>query len=140
MGEILEGIQGKFDLAMVCSLDGLGESHDRGAGHSGGLPKSPRDLARLQQIKASSPNFWLGIKTTILPSNWDQVPGLMQFSQEQGLFHILSPVLFTPERFRNLASLKALDVLKTHGSALIDLYSPKKSCVIFIILMSWWTP
>ena len=126
VAEMLEAIAGKFDLAMVCSLDGLGEAHDRVRGIPGAYPKVRETLARLQQIKAKSPNFWLGIKTTILPSNWDQIPSLRQFSQEQGLFHILSPVLFTPERFRNLASREALDVLKTRRSALIDLYSQEK--------------
>ncbi len=124
--EMLETIQGKFDLALVCSLDGLGEPHDRVRGVAGAYQKVRETLQRLQQIKEKSPNFWLGIKTTILPINWDQVPGLMQFSQEQGLFHILSPVLFTQERFRNLSSRETLDVLKTHGSSLIDLYSLEK--------------
>jgi MoaA/NifB/PqqE/SkfB family radical SAM enzyme len=121
--EILEGIKGKFDLAMVCSLDGLGEPHDRVRGVPGAYQKVRETIARLQQIKANSSNFWLGIKTTILPSSWDQIPGLMQFSQDQGLFHILSPVLFTQERFRNLASRETLDVRKTRSSDLIDLYS-----------------
>ncbi len=121
--EILAAIQGKFDLALVCSLDGLGEAHDRVRGVAGAYPKVRETLQRLQQIKGKNPNFWLGIKTTILPVNWDQVPGLMGFAREQGLFHILSPVLFTPERFRNLASRDSLDVLPTLRKALIDLYS-----------------
>ena len=47
----------------------------------------------------------------------------MEFAREQGLFHILSPVLFTPERFRNLASRDKLDVLPTFANAMIELYS-----------------
>lgn len=121
--EMLEAIEGKFELAMVCSLDGLGEPHDRVRGIAGAYQKVRETLERLQKIKEKNPNYWLGIKTTILPINWDQVPRLMQFAQEQGLFHILSPVLFTQERFRNLASRETLDVLETHRSALIDLYS-----------------
>lgn len=123
VAEILEAIQGKFDLAMVCSLDGLGEHHDRVRGVPGAYQKVRETIARLQKIKEKNPNFWLGIKTTILPMNWDQVPRLRQFAQEQGLFHILSPVLFAEERFRNLASRETLDVLGTHRRALIDLYS-----------------
>ena len=121
--EILEAIQGKFDLALVCSLDGLGEAHDRVRGVAGAYLKVRETLKRLQKIKARRSNFWLGIKTTILPVNWEQIPGLMEFAREQGLFHILSPVLFTPERFRNLASRGRLDVLPTLGEALIELYS-----------------
>jgi MoaA/NifB/PqqE/SkfB family radical SAM enzyme len=121
--ELLAGIEGKFDLAMVCSLDGLGETHDRVRGIPGAYSKVRETIARLRQIKASRPNFWLGLKTTILPINWEQIPGLMQFAREQGLFHIVSPVLFTAERFRNLAARKTLDVLKTHAQALLELYS-----------------
>ena len=121
--EILAAIQGKFDLAMICSLDGLGEAHDRVRGIPGAFQKVQETLKGLQKIKANNSNFWLGIKTTILPVNWNQIPLLIQFAQEQSLFHILSPVLFTAERFRNLASRENLDVLKTHGSNLIQLYS-----------------
>jgi MoaA/NifB/PqqE/SkfB family radical SAM enzyme len=121
--KILEAIQGKFDLALVCSLDGLGEVHDRVRGVPGAYPKVRETIKRLQQIKEKNPNFWLGIKTTILPVNWDEIPGLREFAREQGLFHILSPVLFTPERFRNLASRDRLDLLPTFASAMIELYS-----------------
>jgi MoaA/NifB/PqqE/SkfB family radical SAM enzyme len=121
--EILAAIQGKFDLAMICSLDGLGEAHDRVRGIPGAFQKVQETLKGLQKIKANNPNFWLGIKTTILPVNWNQIPCLIQFAQEQSLFHILSPVLFTAERFRNLASRENLDVLKTRGIKLIQLYS-----------------
>jgi MoaA/NifB/PqqE/SkfB family radical SAM enzyme len=123
VGDILEAIQGKFDLALVCSLDGLGAVHDRVRGVPGAYHKVRETIQRLQKIKERNPNFWLGIKTTILPVNWDEIPGLREFAREQGLFHILSPVLFTPERFRNLASRDRLDVLPAFGEALIDLYS-----------------
>jgi MoaA/NifB/PqqE/SkfB family radical SAM enzyme len=123
---ILEAIQGKFDLAMVCSLDGLGEVHDRVRGVPGAYSKVRETIKRLQQIKEKNPNFWLGIKTTILPVNWEEIPGLREFAREQGLFHILSPVLFTPERFRNLASRDRLDVLPNFASAMIELYSQEE--------------
>jgi MoaA/NifB/PqqE/SkfB family radical SAM enzyme len=123
IAEILAAIQGKFDLAMVCSLDGFGESHDQVRGISGAYKKVRETIKRLQQIQQCNANFWLGIKTTILPVNWEQVPQLIQFAQEQGLFHILSPVLFTEERFRNLASRNTLDVLESHRNNLIQLYS-----------------
>jgi MoaA/NifB/PqqE/SkfB family radical SAM enzyme len=123
VGEILEAIQEKFDLALVCSLDGLGEAHDRVRGVPGAYAKVRETISRLQKIKENSPNFWLGIKTTILPLNWDEIPGLREFAREQGLFHILSPVLFTPERFRNLASRDRLAVLPTFTKAMIELYS-----------------
>jgi MoaA/NifB/PqqE/SkfB family radical SAM enzyme len=107
----------------VCSLDGLGEAHDRVRGVPGAYLKVRETLKKLQEIKARRSHFWLGIKTTILPDNWDQVPGLMEFARDQGLFHILSPVLFTAERFRNLAARDRLAVLPSLGEALIDLYS-----------------
>lgn len=120
---ILAAIAGGFDLAMVCSLDGIGECHDRVRGVPGAYLRVRETIDRLAEIASGNPNFRLGIKTTILPSNWDQIPDLTRFAGERGLFHILSPVLFAAERFRNLERQPQLELLTGHYSDLIDLYS-----------------
>ena len=120
---ILFSINGRFDLALVCSLDGIGECHDAVRGVPGAYPKVRETIERLKELTTIGLPFRLGIKTTILPCNWEQIPNLMQFADEQGLFHVLSPVLFTAQRFRNLEQQPQLDLLANYSSQLIQLYS-----------------
>jgi len=120
---ILLAINGRFDLALVCSLDGIGQSHDAVRGVPGAYPKVRETIERLKELTAIGLPFRLGIKTTILPCNWEQIPNLIEFADQQGLFHVLSPVLFTAERFRNLEQQPQLDLLAKHTLRLIELYS-----------------
>jgi len=120
---ILLTINGRFDLALVCSLDGIGESHDAVRGVPGAYAKVRETIERLKELTTIGLPFRLGIKTTILPCNWEQIPNLMRFAGEHRLFHVLSPVLFTAERFRNLERQSQLDLLSNYGPELIELYS-----------------
>lgn len=120
---ILHTINGRFDLAMVCSLDGMGETHDAVRGVPGAYGKARETIARLKELTTLGLPFWLGIKTTILPCNWEQIPNLTRFADEQGLFHVLSPVLFTAQRFRNLEQQPQLDLLANYSPRLVELYS-----------------
>ena len=119
----LIAIAGRFDLAMVCSLDGIGEAHDLIRGVPGAYSRVQETIERLGEIAAKYMSFRLGIKTTIVSGNWEQIPGLTRFARDRGLFHILSPVLFTAERFRNLERQAELEVLTKYRDDLIDLYS-----------------
>jgi MoaA/NifB/PqqE/SkfB family radical SAM enzyme len=120
---MLQSIDGRFDVAMVCSLDGIGECHDMVRGVPGAYRRARETIERLGELAAGSLPFRLGIKTTILPVNWEQIPSLMLFAREHGLFHVLSPVLFTAERFRNLEHQPELELLTGYGSDLMDLYT-----------------
>ena len=124
--KILDAIDGKFDLAMVCSLDGFDECHDGIRGVPGAYSKARETIKRLGEIASRNHHYQLGIKTTILPNNWEQIPDLMRFAEENGLFHILSPVLFAEKRFRNLESRSDLEVIKRYQADLIDLYAGKE--------------
>ncbi len=125
VGEMLSAINGKFDLALVCSMDGIGEIHDRIRGVPGAYRRVRETLDRLGEYTSGRFPFRLGIKSTILPQNWEELDGLIQFARDQGLFHILSPVLFTRERFRNLEAQAQLSLLPGYRQGLIDLYSRK---------------
>lgn len=124
--KILSAIDSRFDLAMVCSLDGIGECHDRVRGVPGAYARAQETIERLGEIASRNSYYHLGIKTTILPNNWEQIPDLMRFARERGLFHILSPVLFAAERFRNLEKQPQMEVLTRYHSDLLDLYSSKE--------------
>ena len=121
--ELLASIDGRFDLALVCSLDGLGPVHDRTRGVAGAFQRQSDNIAGLQPLLTGRYPFRLGLKTTILPWNWQEIEGLRRFAQERGLFHILSPVLLTAERFRNLARREELDLLPGRRRDLLQLYT-----------------
>ena len=121
--KILLTINGRFDLALVCSLDGFGESHDTVRGVPGAYAKVRETIERLKELTSLGLPFRLGIKTTILPCNWEQIPDLMRFADEQGIFHVLSPVLFTTRNSQNLEQRLQLDLLTNYSSRLIELYS-----------------
>lgn len=123
---ILLAIDGRFDLAMVCSLDGIGEHHDQVRGVSGAYAKVRETIDRLGELASRNPHFQLGIKTTILPGNWEDLPDLIRFAKERGLFHVVSPVLFTAERFRNLELQPQLELLTKYRLDLINLYSSEE--------------
>lgn len=120
---MLSYLNGRCDLVMVCSLDGIGPTHDLVRGTPGSYTRVMQTIEGLKGLTAGPYPLRLGVKTTILPHNWDQIPHLIDFARDQGVFHILSPVLFTRDRFRNAESRSELDVLHDRAKDLIDLYS-----------------
>ena len=123
VGELLARIAGRVELALVCSLDALGELHDRIRGVPGAYQRVRQTLDRLATYRTGSWPFQLGLKTTILPLNWAELPRLQRFAREQHLFQILSPVLFTQERFRNLPLQPQLDLWPRYQQELSRLYA-----------------
>jgi len=124
--KILSIINGKFDLALVCSLDAMGATHDLIRGIPNAFNKARQTIDKLKSLAQEGLPFWLGVKTTILPHNLDQLAQIMQFARTNGFFHILSPVLFTQTRFQNIKQEKQLALLPKSRQALIDLYSQKE--------------
>ena len=122
---LLDAIDGRFDLALVCSLDGFGELHDKIRGVKGAYEKSRETIGKLNGLKKEAPNFRLGIKTTILPKNIHRLPELMAFSADNGFFHIISPVLFTEKRFHNFRRKERLEVVDKYHAELQCLYEGK---------------
>lgn len=123
---MLSSIAGKFDVALVCSLDGIGERHDAIRGIPGAYEKTMETVRQLQELGCQSYPFWLGVKTTILPMNWDQIPAIRQFAKENGLFHIVSPVLFAEDRFRNLNRSDELSLLPRFREELLRFYGGRE--------------
>lgn len=121
VGKLLRQLDRRCDLALVCSLDALGELHDQIRGVPGAYDRVRETLALLETYRGHWP-FYLGLKTTILPLNWPELPRLQQFARERRLFHILSPVLFTQERFRNLEAQAHLGLWPRYRQALENLY------------------
>jgi MoaA/NifB/PqqE/SkfB family radical SAM enzyme len=90
------------DLVSVTSLDGIGDTHDQIRGTAGAFKLASEILSGLSELRQEYPNLILGIKTTILPQNVDFLDNILSFALSNNLFHIISPVLFTEARFKNM--------------------------------------
>ena len=115
---ILDAITGTdIDLVSVTSLDGIGDIHDRIRGTGDAFKLVSATIKGLLELRKEYPCFITGIKTTILPWNVDALDDIFDYALSNNLFHIISPVIFTETRFKNLdrkdeISLRASDFEK----------------------------
>ena len=90
------------DLVSVVSLDGIGETHNLVRGTRGAFNLVSETLNALSKLKTAYPNLIIGIKTTVLPQNITALDDILRLASSNGFFHIISPVLFTAARFKNI--------------------------------------
>jgi MoaA/NifB/PqqE/SkfB family radical SAM enzyme len=101
--DILEGLNDTgIDLISVSSLDGIGETHDKIRGTKGAFKLVSETINGLLELKLKYPHFYIGIKTTVTRYNITSLNELLDYAIEKNIFHIISPVLFTEGRFRNI--------------------------------------
>ena len=112
-----------IDLVSVTSIDGIGETHDRIRGTPWAFKMASKTIRRLAELKQIFPNLILGIKTTILPDNIDVIDNILDFALSNNLFHIISPVLFTEARFRNIDKRGELALGTVEYKKVLDFYS-----------------
>lgn len=104
---ILETLEGTdIQLVLACAMDSVDDRHDRIRGLPGAFQKMQRTLQGLIALRAENPSLILGIKTTILPANVEQLSEIDAFARTHNLFSIISPCIITGGRFlnENLAS------------------------------------
>jgi MoaA/NifB/PqqE/SkfB family radical SAM enzyme len=90
-----------IDLVLACGMDGVGEVHDRIRNFRGAWDKLSATLAELRALRIDHPNLVLGIKTTIVPQNVNELQRIAGFARERELFTIISPCIITANRFGN---------------------------------------
>ncbi len=101
--EIIPALQQQgIDLVLACGMDAVGDFHDRIRNYSGAWDKLSATLDALKMLKKRYPNLILGIKTTIVPENVQQLEKIAAFAQEHELFTIISPCIITANRFGNV--------------------------------------
>ena len=106
---ILEGLRDtNLDLISVASIDGIGETHDLIRGTRGAYELASKTISGLLELRKEYPNYFIGIKTTVLPDNVHALDAILDLALEKNLFHIISPVFFTETRFRNIDRREAL--------------------------------
>jgi len=112
-----------IDLVSVTSLDGIGEIHDKIRGTADAYKTVSKTLRGLLELKKEYPNFLPGIKTTILPQNIGVLDSVLDFALSNQIFHIISPVLFTEARFRNMEKKGELVPGQTELNKIADFYN-----------------
>jgi len=102
-GKMLERLEPKeIDLVMVLAMDAVGEIHDKIRNYKDGWTKVNDTIQGLIQIRRKTNNLVLGLKTTVLPPNIDQLEHISAYADENELFTIVSPCIITGARYLNL--------------------------------------
>ncbi|MFC1933256.1 SPASM domain-containing protein [Chloroflexota bacterium] len=121
---ILEGLRGtNIDLVSVISIDGIEQTHDLIRGTKGAFELATKTISGLLELRKEYSNYFIGIKTTILPYNINMLGDILDFALEKNLFHIISPVFFTEARFRNVDKREELTVEPAEYKEILKFYS-----------------
>jgi MoaA/NifB/PqqE/SkfB family radical SAM enzyme len=121
---ILETLRNtKIDLISVVSIDGIAGTHDHIRGIKGAFNLAAETVRGLLELRLQYPNYYVGIKTTILPENIHALDAILDFALANDLFYIISPVFFTEERFRNIDKRDALELGSAEYDKIFDFYS-----------------
>ncbi len=122
--KILEGLRDtNIDLVTVASLDGIGAAHDKIRGTKGAFKLATGTIGGLLELKEKYPNYFIGVKTTVLPENIDSLDGILEFALKENLFTIISPVFFTETRFRNADKRESLRLSPSDHEKLLNFYN-----------------
>lgn len=97
--QLLEGTD--IQLVLACAMDGIDDRHDVIRGLPGAFQKLQTTLQKLFKLREQNASLILGIKTTIVPSNVDQLSEIDAYARQHGLFSIISPCIITGGRFLN---------------------------------------
>jgi MoaA/NifB/PqqE/SkfB family radical SAM enzyme len=120
---ILAGLKDTdIDLVSVTSIDGIGEIHDRIRGTLDAFKLASKTLSDLSELKKEYPNLIIGIKTTVLPQNVNVLDHVLDFALSNNFFHIISPVLFTEARFRNMDKRNEITLAPSEYKKALDFY------------------
>jgi len=90
-----------IELVMACAMDAIGPVHDKVRRVKGAWPKVNATIYGLKKLKKEHPNLVLGLKTTILPINIDELDKIVDYAHANDLFTIISPAIITEGRYLN---------------------------------------
>jgi len=97
-----------IDLVVVCAMDGIGDIHERIRNVKHAWKKVNSTIEGLLKLRDIYPNLIIGLKTTVLPINIDELEKISQYADERDLFTIISPCIITGARYLNLDTKKNL--------------------------------
>jgi MoaA/NifB/PqqE/SkfB family radical SAM enzyme len=122
--KILPALQKKgLDLVAVCALDAVGELHNRIRNYPDAWSMVSKTLEELALVRDRHPNLIVGLKTTILPLNIDELSKISEFADARGLFTIISPCIITEGRYLNPDRAADLSFSKEDIEKMIEFFS-----------------
>jgi len=89
-------------LVIVLAMDAIGEIHDEIRNFKDAWTKVDRTIQGLRQIRRTQKNLVIGLKTTVLPRNIDELDRISSYAEQNELFTIISPCIVTGNRYRNI--------------------------------------
>ncbi len=90
-----------IELVMVCAMDAAGPVHEKIRRVKNAWPKLNDTIQGLLELRRCYPNLIIGLKTTILPLNIDELDGIADYAEANRLFTIISPRIITKGRYLN---------------------------------------
>jgi len=90
------------ELVMVCAMDAIGEKHDKIRNYQNAWSCVDQTIERLLGLKKKFSNLIIGVKTTVLPINIDELDDITRYAHSRGLFTIISPRIVTEGRYLNV--------------------------------------
>jgi MoaA/NifB/PqqE/SkfB family radical SAM enzyme len=112
-----------IDLVFALAMDGVGDIHDTIRGTKGCWNKLNSTIKGLCELRERFPNLVMGIKTTVLPMNVDELDSIAHYAKERGLFTIISPWIRTGVRYANLGQGADLQFSDADLEKLVRFYS-----------------
>jgi MoaA/NifB/PqqE/SkfB family radical SAM enzyme len=112
-----------IDLVIVCAVDAVTPLHDKIRNFKNGWNKVNKTIQRLVEKRNNHPNLIIGIKTTVLPLNIDELDGISTYADEHGLFKIVSPFIITSGRYLNRNKKNEFEFTEADRKKLIRFYS-----------------
>jgi MoaA/NifB/PqqE/SkfB family radical SAM enzyme len=91
-----------LDLVVVCAMDAVGELHNRIRNYKDAWSKVSKTIEELVRLRDEHPNMIVGLKSTILPLNINELSRILEFANSRELFIIISPCIVTEGRYLNL--------------------------------------
>jgi MoaA/NifB/PqqE/SkfB family radical SAM enzyme len=90
-----------MDLVVVCAMDAIGELHDKVRNYRDAWSKVDKTIGGLKALREEYPNLIIGLKTTVLPMNIQELEKIALYADSHGLFTIISPCIITEGRYLN---------------------------------------
>ena len=112
-----------LDLVVVCALDAVSDLHDRIRNFPKAWSKVSQTIEALCLLRGKFPNLIVGLKTTILPLNIEELSGISSFAQDNSLFTIISPCIITEGRYLNPDRAEDLAFSTEDTRKMIDFFS-----------------
>lgn len=100
--DVIQKLQDEnLGLVVVCAMDAIGDIHDQIRNYKDAWSKVNETIEGLKSIREKWPNLVIGLKTTVLPINVEELDRLAEYAEKNGLFTIISPCIITEGRYLN---------------------------------------